>query len=143
MLDLGCGYGDMVAACYLAGASILGVDYDDQVVVAARERLSSMSIPRACIWPGDITDLNDEQWDIVICFSVLPYLPAPGTTISWMKRHGKISLIEMQYKGDGPGKMLDDEQMRCWLLLVFDKVTPIGKTLVDYRNKWRTIWMCT
>jgi len=97
----------------------------------------------ACIWPGDITDLNDEQWDIVICFSVLPYLPAPGTTISWMKRHGKISLIEMQYKGDGPGKMLDDEQMRCWLLLVFDKVTPIGKTLVDYRNKWRTIWMCT
>jgi hypothetical protein len=84
-------------------------------------------------------------YDIIICFSVLPYLSDPTATLHWIRNHSNQALIECQYSGDGPGFdwLKDDYDMQRWLEQAgFETIEPIGKTLVKDRDKYRTIWLC-
>ena len=93
----------------------------------------------------DVTDIY-VQYDIGICFSVLPYLKKPASFLYKMKKLCELCLIECQYDGDGPGFSFikSDATMAAYLYGVgFREIVPIGKTYVEGRNKYRTIWMCS
>ena len=146
VLDLGCGKGDILCRAFGAGAEVVGIDNDQdnigyihsvhpevKAIFGDLERLA-IDHPSAC-----------HNTDIIICFSVLPYLVEPGYWLNWMNCNSNIVLIECQYDGDGPGfyHLRNNSDMRRWLKLAgFKKVQPIGHTLVEGRNKKRYIWMC-
>jgi len=138
VIDFGCGYGDILRGAILAGASYaIGVDEDKSILNSTAHR--------------DIVHIADDvelfsapKLDIAISFSVLPYLAAPMRFLRKMKEMSSVALIECQYAGDGPGyeNVTCDGDMKKILLTVFDEALPIGKTKVEYRGVYRTIWMC-
>lgn len=143
VLDLGCGKGDILFRAFDAGATVLGLDND----ISTIEYIDSVR-PEIDVIAGDIDFLNpsDCQRDIIICFSVLPYLKDVDYGLKWINSYSVVSLIECQYAGDGPGLhfLRGNDDMERWLLEVgkFKKVQLIGHTLVEGRNKNRFIWMC-
>lgn len=149
VIDLGCGKGDIVFRAFDAGANIYGVDLDAKNI----EYILSVS-PHVKVVMNDIETMMRDldyvgMWDpvnIIICFSVLPYLKQPGDVLKWINDHSDIALIECQYAGDGPGLdfLSGNDDMKEWLLQVggFKEVDVIGHTLVEGRNKKRFIWRC-
>jgi SAM-dependent methyltransferase len=148
VLDLGCGGGDILFRCKLANAKAIGVDKNTFLL---HKRAAEYGIFIDRITGGDIGELCTEpppfDIDIVICFSVLPYLDNPTNILDWIRNHSEIALIESQYDGDGPGfpytRIEDDVDFETFLRgCGFQSIKSIGKTLVEDRDKWRTIWMC-
>lgn len=147
MLDLGCGYADLLFSCWSAGAAFAcGLDKDRSVIEAAFAKFQVGDTSNVRLAVANIEQLSKwETEDIIICFSVLPYLANPDKVLAWIKDHSRLALIECQYAGDGPGpeNIRDDYQMWAWLAAAgWSKIEPIGKTLVEGREKYRTIWRC-
>lgn len=131
VIDLGCGYGDIMTFMAIAGAITEGVD-----VHAHLPNVAELDI---C----EFVKISGAHYDIGVCFSVIPYLGhCIADVLLWMRDYCDVSLIEIQYEGDGPGVVRDDVAMREVLLKLWPTAWPIGKTLVDGRNTYRTIWMC-
>jgi trans-aconitate methyltransferase len=142
VLDLGCGRGDILRFAFEAGATVVGIDKDEA------------NVEYICNSPPEVVAVCDDietigiipPTNIIICFSVLPYLIEPGYMLQWINQHSDVALIECQYAGDGPGFdfLTNNDEMETWLLEVgnFIKVKSIGYTLVQDRNKERHIWMC-
>jgi SAM-dependent methyltransferase len=145
VIDLGCGYGDIVARAIRAGAAAVGMEKDRHIVRVAQGRFHDVGLSTGAIIHGDITTLLDTPSDIAICFSVLPYLEAPWAMLSWIARNSNIALIEAQYVGDGPGSgwsIKDDDDMADLLGEYWESVESIGWTHVKDRDVNRTIWKC-
>jgi len=154
VVDLGCGHGDMLWRLRRAGAvSVSGIEKDFDTAADARRRVAQVMRPdlgeqvSVSIVEGDIESFNF-RWpgvhDVNMCFSVLPYLTDPGNTLRWMSLHAPVSLIEMQYFGDGPGPkhVKDDGDMRAWLDKWWDSVGKVGETFIKGRDATRSIWRC-
>lgn len=161
VLDLGCGYGDILFRCRVAGAiEVWGCEQNEIICQYIWQQEKQLRVAQTDIakW---ILQNTLPLWDIIICFSVLPYLDNAVDTLNWMKAHSEIALIECQYDGDGPGSVpwlsrrvgpdlneyqkppKDDDQMREILAGIgWQSIEPIGKTLIEDRQKWRTIWLC-
>lgn len=148
VLDLGCGKGDILFCADNAGADVTGIDNDIKNIAFIQNNFPKIE---AKIWDIDKLPLStyfqtNYYTGISICFSVLPYLRRPEITLKWISHHSDIAFIECQYVGDGPGFafLTDNDAMREWLLVAgqFEKVQPIGHTIVEGRNKKRFIWMC-
>ena len=147
VLDLGCGYGDLLLLAGAAGADICGVEQDFDALEALALQLGEFN---AILFNSSIEDFCRSRsraatWDVIICFSVLPYLRDPIQTLRWIESHSNIALIECQYDGDGPGPnfLKTDADMQDWLTFCgLTKSTAIGQTLVEGRDRWRTIWLC-
>lgn len=156
VLDLGCGYGDILALCQQSGANVLGIEQDKEICKYLKNNWILVINCDLEKWIQKVSaklDTSVLEWleepvihfDIVICFSVLPYLNNPDAVLRWIADHSDIALIECQYAGDGPGfsGIKNDNDMQKWLFEVgWQSAEAIGKTLVDYRNKYRTIWCC-
>jgi len=148
VLDLGCGYGDMVGAMIDAGALyVTGVEGN-----AGIGQIAARNVARDVIFYSPIENRSIEEftsrfsaahWNIIVCFSVLPYIQDQGGLLEWIADHCDTALLEVQLEGDGPGIVQSNEQLEAILKIYFDSVTPIGETLVPYRNMYRTIWKCT
>jgi len=134
ILDLGCGYADVLSMIKDARLTC-GVDQEiyNQSFKIIKDDLNSLSGP-----------IMLSFWDVIICFSVLPYLSNPDDTLRWIWDNSKVAFIECQYSGDGPGfdHIRDDHDMENWLKKTWERVEPIGKTLVVDREMYRTIWRC-
>ena len=145
VLDLGCGYGDILFRCWQAGARCKGLESDINVFNDVISRSPDYDI---ILLHWDLEDYikdNPKRYDITICFSVLPYLRQPFSVLEWMQSQSKVSLIECQYAGDGPGfgMIQNDENMADWLRLAgWQSVEPIGYTMVKEGRFKRTIWCC-
>jgi SAM-dependent methyltransferase len=142
-VDLGCGYGDLLFFAATAGAwHRLGIDKEKRDVFTH----GGITVIEADLeeWISSDDQRAREKYDIALCFSVLLYLEKPGKILRWMSEHVKMSFIECQYLGDGPGVywLENDDDMREWLSGYWLSVKPIGHTLVKDRNTKRTIWMC-
>lgn len=138
VLDLGCGKGDILIRAFEAGALVAGVDWDKSNLCDIPTEMMAIE--------DDIETLGHPRVNIIICFSVLPYLNNPERMLSLINYRSDVALIECQYAGDGPGLsfLTGNDAMREWLLAAgkFEKVQPIGHTLVEGRNKNRFIWRC-
>jgi len=140
--DLGCGYCDLLLNIQAAGASVAhGVEHDPDIAQEARSRCEGTGIT---IFEADLVAwLRECQvYDVLICFSVLPYLPDMESALALLYQKGRQVLIECQYRGDGPGSILGDSHMQWRLLRYWDSVRKIGTTLVEIRNCERSIWLC-
>lgn len=145
VLDLGCGYGDLVAECWIAGAErAVGLDSDPNVVRIARDHLMGRYLPFGWVQQADITKIDEWGkigWDIIVCFSVLPYIEDKDSLLEWIKSHCETALFEIQTKGDGPGT-LTLREIKQMLEQRWHTVESIGATYVTYREKARHIWIC-
>jgi len=79
VLDAGCGRGEVLHACALAGAEVAGVDYSEAAVEITRETLAEF--PQADIRRGDVTDLpwDDGSFDRILFSDVIEHLDPPQT----------------------------------------------------------------
>lgn len=137
VIDLGCGYGEFLWRAEIAGASVVvGVDKENKTGV-----------------PILNFDLNDPKrvgffnsFDIAFCFSVLPYLDDISETLWWLTDTFPLCLIEAQYEPEPYNiGVSNDADMKRLLLLHFNKVKPIGHTIVQIKERGyprRTIWRC-
>ena len=137
VLDVGCGYGDLLLFAKDAGATVTGVDNNIEQAIATRKR----GLLVAC---SDICQYLDQcrvYYDVAFCFSVLPYVDADAV-LSKLARSADTTFIEAQLCGDGPGTFYNEEELRGTLLEHWDSVTRIGETKVEIRDTIRAIWMC-
>lgn len=152
VIDLGCGHGDLALRVSAMSAARWVQAHDvDAACIDDCEAKKQMVKHRVTV-SFNVNDVGElffhetlSQCDVLICCSVLPYLPFASRFIDKMARHAPISIIECQYHGDGPGfpDIKDDDDMQTWLLSAgWSTVTPVGKTFVEGRDKWRTIWKC-
>lgn len=150
ILDLGCGYGDLVMYAADANARfVVGIEHKPSIVYALRERIRASGVAEdvsIMILHGNIDEWESrwQNFDIIICTSVLPYLKNPDRLLENMSRHGDVVVIECQYAGDGPGfaHIKNDDDMRIWLLMYWRHVEKIGSTDIIDRGASRSIWMC-
>jgi len=150
VMDLGYGGGDFIYKAHIAGASkVTGIDLSSGTksveVNVQHTKYGVKSAGTIETIKGDL-NLMKTEWaaDISFCFSVLPYLDDPQNFVNWMSNQFKLSVIECQYKGDGPGFgfIKDTADMKYWLKNSFDNVTLIGNSYVVSRDTYRDIWMC-
>lgn len=148
--DLGYGGGDFLWRSLIAGAhTVLGVDKNHSVYVdrymTQHTKHGTKEIGKISTVYGDLNNMNSE-WgaDIGICCSVLPYLDEPKNFIHWMADWFKVSVIECQYKRDGPGFefIKDADDMKYWLKDAFNSVALIGSSYAVSKAVYRDIWMC-
>jgi len=135
VLDLGCGHGDLLMFAQQAGANVLGVDIKPTVTTKLRE---------ITVLPMSIQDYlvrRPSRFDIVFCFSVLPYVGDTSALLDGLRDIADIALVESQLVGDGPGTMTEAE---LWGLLAerWESVRKIGHTTVLGRDTIRPIWLC-
>ncbi len=158
VIDIGAGYCDLAMMAADAGAHIvLCLENNSQVYKKILERLeygtyclniNAMEVDAEDFLYG-IPD-NEYLVDIAICTSVLPYLREPDRMLEWMSKHAAISIIEVQYKNDGPGERLGIEadammEGRLRSQAAWDskrKVYKIGETNIAIRPGTRSIWLC-
>jgi SAM-dependent methyltransferase len=151
VLDLGCGYGDMVLYAANAGAAhVRGIDNDESIVQAASERAATLR-DSVSINHADIDELmlqvGDKAptfvfYDIAFCFSVLPYLKDAPAALAYLAKYAKVTFIEWQYTGDGPGNVSGIKEMRQILSRHWNSIKNIGHTLAKEEQVRRDIWMC-
>ena len=148
VLDLGCGYGDLLWRAHRDGAFITGIEQNEEAYVFLCRQGFDFGVPRGAWYPdiGFIVSANpDWSNDIAICFSVLPYLDNPTATLHWIRQHSQQALIECQLSGDGPGPdwLKCPQDMRRWLDSIgWQSVERIGETTVEERGTKRGIWLC-
>lgn len=150
--DLGYGSGVFLHRAYIAGArTVLGIDncqkdYRIDSIKVQHTKHGTKEVGRITTRFGNLNDMLLEwKADIGLCFSVLPYLDDPQNFVNWMSNQFAVSMIECQYKGDGPGFSFikDTSDMKYWLKNSFDNVTLIGNSYVVSKDLYRDIWMCT
>lgn len=145
VMDIGCGTGDFLWRAMEAGAEhVYGIEIDPDTAREARRNCKKMG-HEPTVFIEDACDLEPADYDVAICFSVIPYLGNPVKVMDWMSLYSDISLVECQYHGDGPGpsNLKNDEDMAQFLGVFWDHVEPIGSTDVVIRPAKRTIWLCT
>lgn len=153
VVDFGCGYADLLfrIAQQCEVDYLIGVEENPSIVFRNMD-IAEKGFLNVQFHNEDIMDWI-EVWettgndiDTAICFSVLPYFDVgrPDYFLAWLANNAKQSLIECQYRGDGPGfdGIEDDYDMADWLRFFWDDYEPIGRTTVDYRGVDRTIWIC-
>jgi len=151
VLDLGCGYGDLLLMSALNGAkSITGVDRDPDMVRITEKKLAR-SVASGIEIYMHVLDVRSRSalallgyYDIAFCTSVLPYLKNRDMILGFMATRVKVSFIEMQYHGDGPGPedIKNDMQMSTYLQRFWPSTKMIGKSFTGRTPPYRSIWRC-
>ena len=127
VVDFGCGYGDSCINALISGASnVIGIDNNPEMIAICGEKLSRTIKAREgkvlfeCLEIDNIVDdYSGDQlpvvMDVALCFSVLPYLLFPSSLLEIMAKYFRVSFIECQYHGDGPGllSIKNDDDMRA------------------------------
>jgi SAM-dependent methyltransferase len=137
VLDVGCGHGDLLVLAKQAGAYVIGVDNNKDIVPETRGRnLPVMFQDLEYYLAATIS-----QYDAAFCFSVLPYVKNPDRVLRGLHYVAETVFVEWQMRGDGPGT-LTEEQIFAKLSEHWGSVKKIGFTVVEYRGTKRPIWMC-
>lgn len=154
ILDIGCGGGDLIWRALGHGSGfVTAVDNDLGMILLARGRYRRFLknnapvhyLDRCRIIHFDFCRYLDgvdrlTKADLVICNSMLPYLPQAatlegfsGTLLPVLARLGNQCVIECQYRGDGPGPsyLTGDDSMTQALRQVWGNVQKIGETIAD------------
>lgn len=145
VIDLGCGYADILAfAATETGSICVGIEQDPNIVAEVRQRAKLGTFPsNVIILNKTIAEVIREpaSFHIGICCSVLPYLEDPVPVVKWLAENCTESYIEVQYKGDGPGYM-EPQQVRDLFLSYWDVTGVVATTEVAGRDAVRHVWRC-
>lgn len=156
VIDLGCGYGDLLALSLRAGAaSVVGVDASPESIRAASKKLANLASKLNNVdYRIRQADINVEannlyklfgKYDIAYCTSVLPYIENREEVLEYLSRHAFVTFLEIQYHGDGPGlsKTPDEQSAKEWFEEYWVKVKRIGSTYTGrVPRSERDIWRC-
>lgn len=148
LLDLGCGYGDLLLHARQAGSTVFGIENDPAIVLTLCEMkltIIAEDIDRLILENLNLWDFgHDINVDIAACMSVLPYLNDPDAALDYLRQIAPTVILEVQYAGDGPGFdfIKNDIDMLMWLSEYWKYPTVMGRTFVSGRNKYRTVWLC-
>ena len=76
VLDAGCGSGPNISVLAPLVKEVIGIDYSEQMVQRAKERVANEKLTNDKLMPGDVTQLQfpSDTFDKVVCASVLQYL---------------------------------------------------------------------
>lgn len=100
IIDLGCGTGELTARIVESGASVIGIDANETMIEAARERLDDAAELRV----ADAHDFSvDEPVDAVISNAALHWMPAPVEVLGCVSdalRMGGRFIAEMGATGN-------------------------------------------
>lgn len=151
VLDLGCGYGDLLrfADCKGNALEVWGYESNTEILASLWQATHPFRNKKPIYMRQNIDDMviaENAVADIIFCFSVLPYLFNPAATLHWMRKHSTQALIECQLAGDGPGFdwLKTSQDMRRWLDSIgWESVERIGWTVVKDRGTSRGIWLCS
>lgn len=156
VIDLGCGYGDMLCYAAKAGAkSVIGIEKNLHIAEHARVKANvAREYRNVTVMNADAVDYVEsmsEKYDIGMCFSVIPYIDMRQLKnfIAKIIEQCDKSLFEIQYYGDGPGLSIHkcDEDVNEMFSELHEymnskyNIDIIGKTFVPGRNRWRKIWL--
>lgn len=110
VLDVGCGIGRMERALAAEVAAITGIDLSAGMVAEARRRCSALTnvTLRQCSGT-DLSEFEDESFDLVLAVDSFPYLVAAGAAI--VDRHvadavrllrpgGALAILNFSYRGE-------------------------------------------
>ncbi len=89
VLDLGCGDGTTAVPAAQLGANVLGVDIASNLVAAGNERADALGLNNLRFQEGDATDLSeldDEQFDLVVSIFGAMFAPKPADVAKEMVR---------------------------------------------------------
>ena len=89
VLDLGCGDGTTAVPAAQLGANVLGVDIASNLVAAGNERAEALGLSNLRFQEGDATDLSeldDEQFDLVLSIFGAMFAPKPFDVAKEMVR---------------------------------------------------------
>lgn len=78
LLDIGCGYGDILRYAHSKGMQATGIDYSASMVELAKQKLEAEQLGDIQVAVGDATDLgafDSDSFDIVCSIQVFGYLP--------------------------------------------------------------------
>lgn len=148
--DLGCGHGEMLWRCLIAGAEhVCGFDKEmkpnavQQAAIYSQIMMVDTDLSEA-INHGMPYWLRENTWGVALCLSVLPYLDNHTLALKWMARHFPVTVLEVQYEPEPYNiGIANDEQMFTLLRQSgFKNVHQIGRTYIRSRNAHRTVWKC-
>ena len=83
VLDAGCGPGNLAAAAAARGASVIGTDLSDAMVILARERHPKIEFRQA---DAEELPFRDMSFDSVVSNLLVPHLPRPEAGIAELAR---------------------------------------------------------
>jgi ubiquinone/menaquinone biosynthesis C-methylase UbiE len=89
VLDLGCGDGTTAVPAAQLGADVLGVDIASNLVAAGRARAEELGLTNLSFQEGDASDLSeldDERFDLVISIFGAMFAPKPFDVAEEMVR---------------------------------------------------------
>ena len=151
VLDLGCGYGDLAVFSLANGASqVTIVDKNPEMVLMSEAKIIRKA-PKGIRWESLVLDIDDRSelavlkyYNVAYCTSVLPYLENKDMVLSFLAARSEVSVIEMQYYGDGPGpaNIKNDDDMSVWLRQFWASVEKIGQSYTGRTPAYRSIWKC-
>lgn len=144
VIDLGCGYADLLFMAAQAGATGTGIDHNVEIIQRNKQHAPPTLIFATLAINAWIA-LDTNQYDVGFFFSVQPYLVLqPLAALYWLREHCAVTFVEIQTLGDGPGYLSDDAAIKKHLLsfVGWNSVLPIGSTLVKEQRFTRTIWKC-
>ena len=107
ILDIGIGTGVLAGRLYLDGYPVTGVDFSENMIRIAGERLPGARIFRHDFSKGRPRALEDEKFDAIVCTYALHHLDEDQqvTLISAMKKHlapkGRIFIGDISFKSHG------------------------------------------
>lgn len=119
VLDLGCGIGRVAAALAPRCRSVLGLDIAPGMTAEARRRHSAPNLRFATTEGGDLSELPDAGFDLVLAVDSFPYLMQAGEAVA--ERHvvdaarllrpgGALAIFNLSYRGDLAADRKDAER---------------------------------
>jgi ubiquinone/menaquinone biosynthesis C-methylase UbiE len=125
VLDVGCGYGglSLILAEMRPDLQVTGIDLEPQAVANATRSATERGFANLTFEQGDAHRLNyaDEQFEAVVCQTVLTHVPKPETVVREMARALKPGGVFMaaEYSNAGPVTAFinveDEKRDSAWL----------------------------
>lgn len=88
VLDVGCGAAPVVSELRRRGVSCTGLEYAEDMIKHAKERLRSMGLDEGDLYQGDCckTPFEDGQFDVVVSLGVISYVEHYSDALAEIRR---------------------------------------------------------
>ena len=99
LLDAGCGPASMLRDLPAIGRGRYGFDLTPEMIAEARRVMALQDVPETHFWEGSVLDPDafrgpqgtPAAFDAVICFGVLPHIPADSDALVFERIHGALA----------------------------------------------------